>query len=266
MNISEQQSLERESFAALADARTANVLEEALSLYKARNAEYKSNWQLVAPLMQVLYPKGVPAEQVANPIFHLVVLKLVKLTRFINSDLTHVDSMLDDCVYSAMIAGIIDTQTAKEQGHELPTEPTAKEQEVDLSKNFKFTSVVCRIGIDNCVTHLGGMPSVGLPPDAYIFGQFVKDYGQDKCRSAMEDLKKVIINDPYVENMMLKHQFLRIGASRCLDLMHGGPEAQTPAEVSFVNTFVKSPRYLTEFKDCMEYLLRKYVFKRPEDE
>jgi hypothetical protein len=61
-------------------------------------------------MMKVLFPDGVPPQVLHSDQFHLFELKLVKLSRFAISNLTHLDSIHDDAVYSAMIESILLTE------------------------------------------------------------------------------------------------------------------------------------------------------------
>lgn len=85
----------------------ADILTEMAATYRERNAVYGDNFRMVGKLMAVLFPNGVPAEVLHSDQFHLFELKLVKLSRFAISGLTHQDSIHDDGVYSAMIEQII---------------------------------------------------------------------------------------------------------------------------------------------------------------
>lgn len=85
----------------------ADILHEMAETYRERNKVYGDNYKMVGKLMAVLFPNGVPPELVVQPHFHLFELKLVKLSRFAISNLTHHDSIHDDAVYSAMIESII---------------------------------------------------------------------------------------------------------------------------------------------------------------
>lgn len=75
--------------------------------FDKRNAQYKDNWRQVPKLVEVLFPNGVPPWLLTDPRWHLFELKLVKLTRFANSELQHTDSIHDDGIYSAMIEHVI---------------------------------------------------------------------------------------------------------------------------------------------------------------
>lgn len=86
------------------------ILDEMAETFRQRNAVYGDNYRMVAKLVKVLFPNGVPPELVVSDQWHLFELKLVKLSRFAISNLTHTDSIHDDAVYSAMIESIIHEQ------------------------------------------------------------------------------------------------------------------------------------------------------------
>lgn len=86
----------------------ADIMEGMAKTYRERNAVYGDNYKMVGKLMAVLFPHGVPKEVLHSDQFHLFELKLVKLSRFAISNLTHVDSIHDDGVYSAMIQSILE--------------------------------------------------------------------------------------------------------------------------------------------------------------
>ena len=72
--------------------------------FAERNAEYKDNALNVAKAMTAFYPDGVTLKTEADHYkFHLFTLIVVKLTRFVNSGMTHIDSIHDPAVYAAMI-------------------------------------------------------------------------------------------------------------------------------------------------------------------
>lgn len=87
-----------------------SILREMALTYEDRNRVYGDNWKMVAPIIKILFPKGVPTEIVTSHQWHLFELKIVKLSRFAISNLTHVDSIHDDAVYSAMIESILKTE------------------------------------------------------------------------------------------------------------------------------------------------------------
>jgi len=83
------------------------ILSEMAETYKERNAIYGNNYKMVGPIMEILFPNGVPAKLLGSDQFHLFELKIVKLSRFAISNLEHIDSIHDDAVYSAMIESIL---------------------------------------------------------------------------------------------------------------------------------------------------------------
>lgn len=86
---------------------TGDILRNMAATFDERNKVYGSNYLMVAKLIKVLFPNGVPPGLVEKDHFHLFELKLVKLSRFAISELTHMDSIHDDGVYSAMIESIL---------------------------------------------------------------------------------------------------------------------------------------------------------------
>jgi hypothetical protein len=85
----------------------AMILDQMADTFRQRNAVYGDNYRMVAKLVKVLFPNGVPSELVVTDQWHLFELKLVKLSRFAISGLTHIDSIHDDAVYAAMIESIL---------------------------------------------------------------------------------------------------------------------------------------------------------------
>ncbi len=82
----------------------ADILQAAADTFRDRNALYKDNAIKVGELMAVLFPDGVrlhTPEEFHK--WHLFELMMVKLTRFVNSDMTHEDSIRDLIVYGAMV-------------------------------------------------------------------------------------------------------------------------------------------------------------------
>lgn len=90
-----------------ADRSVPALLRAAAKTFEDRNAVYGNNYLNVGPVMQALFPEGVPAGLVTQDHWHLFELMVVKLTRFANSNLTHLDSIHDTTVYSAMVESII---------------------------------------------------------------------------------------------------------------------------------------------------------------
>ena len=89
------------------------ILDEMADTFRERNKVYGDNFRMVGKLMAVLFPEGVPKEILHSDQFHLFELKLVKLSRFAISGLSHQDSIHDDGVYSAMIESIVIEQQGK---------------------------------------------------------------------------------------------------------------------------------------------------------
>lgn len=83
------------------------IMRDMASTFEERNRVYGSNYKMVGPIMKILFPEGVPPEVLHSDQFHLFELKIVKLSRFAISGLTHLDSIHDDAVYSAMIESIL---------------------------------------------------------------------------------------------------------------------------------------------------------------
>lgn len=85
----------------------AEIMQEMAATFKERNTTYGSNYKQVPKLVEVLFPEGVPPELIMSDQWHLFELILVKLSRFAVSKLSHVDSIHDMAVYSAMIEMIL---------------------------------------------------------------------------------------------------------------------------------------------------------------
>ena len=83
------------------------ILAEMAQTYRQRNAVYGNNFQMVGPVMKLLFPDGAPANLLGHDAFHLFELVIVKLSRLAVSNLTHIDSAHDAAVYCAMIESII---------------------------------------------------------------------------------------------------------------------------------------------------------------
>lgn len=83
------------------------ALEAAAHTFRVRNAVYGSNYEMVGPIMGILFPNGVDRELLSSDQFHLFELVIVKLSRLATSRLTHRDSAHDAAVYCAMIEAII---------------------------------------------------------------------------------------------------------------------------------------------------------------
>jgi hypothetical protein len=85
----------------------ADILAEASKTYRERNAVYGSNYRMIKPMLDTLFPAGVPSALVHTHRWHLFELVLVKLSRFAISGLTHQDSIRDLTVYAAMVESLL---------------------------------------------------------------------------------------------------------------------------------------------------------------
>mgnify|MGYP000906802733 FL=1 len=84
------------------------ILDEMADTFRERQKVYKDNYRKVGPVMVALHPDGVSLSTVGDhEFFHLYSLLIVKLTRFATSDLTHIDSLHDLCVYGSMLDAIL---------------------------------------------------------------------------------------------------------------------------------------------------------------
>lgn len=87
----------------------AAILENAARTFRERNENYKDNAVLVGQIMQLFFPEGVALRsQNDHHFYHLFELMIVKLTRFVKSDLRHADSIHDLAVYAAMCETLVD--------------------------------------------------------------------------------------------------------------------------------------------------------------
>lgn len=91
--------------------RASDILAFGAKTYAERNKVYGENYRMVAPIMKVLFPYGVPPEVIHSDKWHLFELLVVKLTRFATSKLEHQDSIHDAMVYAAMIEASIKEKT-----------------------------------------------------------------------------------------------------------------------------------------------------------
>ena len=86
----------------------ADILESGAATHRAKNAEYKDANVLVGKIMELLFPNGVKLRTAAEfEKWHLFELLIVKLTRFVTSELEHQDSIHDLMIYAAMIESLL---------------------------------------------------------------------------------------------------------------------------------------------------------------
>jgi hypothetical protein len=85
-------------------ADTAAILAQMAATFRERNAVYKENAKMAGEVLAALYPNGVTLKTAADhEWWHVWCLLFVKLTRFVVSEHTHVDSIHDLAVYAAII-------------------------------------------------------------------------------------------------------------------------------------------------------------------
>lgn len=88
------------------------ILGDSAKTWEERNGIYKNNDLLVGLVQHVLWPTGPKLQTAeAHHRWHLYELIIVKLTRFVVSGLTHVDSIHDIIVYASMIENAINGKT-----------------------------------------------------------------------------------------------------------------------------------------------------------
>lgn len=91
---------------------------KASKTFEERNAQYKDNWKIVGAVMEAFFPDGIELRtKEDHEVYHLFELLVVKLTRFVTSEFTHIDSIHDPAVYAAMIESIL-TNRSNEDGNE----------------------------------------------------------------------------------------------------------------------------------------------------
>ena len=78
----------------------AEILREMAKTFDERSTTYGHNLQMVQPIMEILFPDGVPKFSTKMHLFELLIMKL---TRFAVSNLTHIDSIHDAGPYCAML-------------------------------------------------------------------------------------------------------------------------------------------------------------------
>ena len=84
-----------------------DVLDEMKKTFSERNSTYGDNYIDAAKVLGILFPNGVDLYTLTDPVFYMVFLKVLKLTRFCRSGLRHIDSIHDDAIYSAMAEKIL---------------------------------------------------------------------------------------------------------------------------------------------------------------
>lgn len=84
------------------------ALVKAAKLFQERNAVYGDAYLKVGPIMEQLFPAGMELKTAADHNrYHLLVLMVVKMTRYAPNFATgHPDSMDDIMVYAAMMQSL----------------------------------------------------------------------------------------------------------------------------------------------------------------
>jgi hypothetical protein len=84
------------------------VLMEMARTFRVRNKVYGNNYLNYGQIMKELFPRGIRLDDAySHIVYHWLSMKMVKLTRFLNSGMTHLDSLHDDSVYGAMLEDFI---------------------------------------------------------------------------------------------------------------------------------------------------------------
>lgn len=91
--------------------RADKVLEEMAETFRSRNPMYGENWITVGAVMVALHPNGLTLNTADDFIrFHFLDWTIGKFTRFVNTNMTHTDSVHDAAVYMAMLEAFIKQQ------------------------------------------------------------------------------------------------------------------------------------------------------------
>ena len=95
------------------------ILEEMAETFRERNKLYGSNYNAVGEVLIALFPDGVTLKTKEDFIkWHFMDWKVGKLTRFARTKMTHIDSLHDDAVYTAMLEDFILRTTEEENDEE----------------------------------------------------------------------------------------------------------------------------------------------------
>lgn len=95
------------------------ILTAMAATFKERNAVYKDSWKTTGDAMAAFFPNGVKLQSADDfARWHLFELCVVKLARFAQTGMTHVDSIHDAAVYCSMVEALTP---------DAPTIETAKE-------------------------------------------------------------------------------------------------------------------------------------------
>lgn len=78
------------------------VLQSMAETFYERNSAYKDTYLRVGPILKLLNVPSLDTEEQLTK-YHLVMLCVVKLVRYVTSDMQHPDSVHDLGVYAAML-------------------------------------------------------------------------------------------------------------------------------------------------------------------
>lgn len=81
------------------------ILREAADTFAERNQTYGATYKKMGLVLHTLFDGHPPKLETPEDWtkFHLVIFEVAKVVRFVQSDLSHADSVHDSIVYSAMI-------------------------------------------------------------------------------------------------------------------------------------------------------------------
>lgn len=83
------------------------ILVAMAATFRERNAVYKNNHEAVGKVMESLYPDGLLLKGAVNfDKWLMLAMIIIKITRLVNTNLEHTDSMHDIAVYSAMMEAL----------------------------------------------------------------------------------------------------------------------------------------------------------------
>jgi hypothetical protein len=92
----------------------ADILRNMAGTFEVKNAQYGNNAIKVGDVLKVLFPNGLKLQTAADQRhWHLFTLLVVKLTRYVNCNMKHKDSIHDLAVYAAMLEAETDCHDIK---------------------------------------------------------------------------------------------------------------------------------------------------------
>lgn len=112
------------------------TLKEMARTFVKNNRKYGDNWEVVGRVFKALYPNGIQLRSEYDFIlFHWMSWKIGKLTRFVQTNHTHQDSIHDDAVYTAMLETLIKTYEHKGRSkRKLSSTPKVSSRKQTLAK------------------------------------------------------------------------------------------------------------------------------------